>query len=604
MANEWIQTSGTSEPSMAVVHRVEAITGTASAVMADDAELTYGELVEESGELAAALTGLGVGPGSVVAVGLPRSAALIVAYLGVLRAGAAYVAVDPAQPAERARTLVGDSGAGVLLTGRGGLDVGTEIATGPLGIRHRRVGPNRPTLVFDSANAPAYVMFTSGSTGRPKGVLVGHAGLANLVGWHGRSFDVAPGTRCSQVAGPGFDAAAWEIWGCLGNGGTLVVAPDAVKTDPAGLRDWLASQRIAVAFVPTALADLMLALEWSDDVALRVLLTGGDRLHRRPRAGLPFTVVNNYGITEATVVCTSAAVAPGGAGSPSIGAAIDGVVLRVCDADLVEVPDGERGELLAGGDCVALGYLDNPELTATAFVTLSDGTGPWYRTGDVVVRRADGEFDYVTRVDDQLQVRGYRVEPGEVAAVLGRQPGVAAAAVIGIGEPPAEPRLVAFWQSDAGSAVDQGRLRSKLAAELPPHMVPEVFVELNALPHNANGKVDRTALLALLPADDFADGGDDDADLEATVARIVAGVLKIGTIGPEENFLLLGGHSLLGAQIVARLADRFDVEVSLRDLFDNPTPRGMAQLVTDELVAQVLALDDATVEELSAGSGR
>lgn len=585
--------------------RIAAFPRASHAVTADDAELSYGELIDHADELAVALRRLGVGDGSLVAIGLPRSAALVVACLGVLRVGAVYVAVDPSQPAEHARAQIADSGAELLLTGPNGIDHGVEITSGPVRIRLTRVGPTRLPLDVDPTNPPAYVMFTSGSTGHPKGVVVGHSGLMNLVDWHGPAFDVTPHTRCSQLAGPGFDAAAWEVWGCLGNGGTLIVAPEALKNDPAGLRDWLAEERIEVAFIPTPLAELVLALTWSDGAALRFMLTGGDRLNQRPPAGLPFTVVNNYGVTEATVVSTSVSVSPG-EGAPTIGSAIDGAVLRVCDADLAEVLVGERGELLTGGAGVALGYLNAPELTATAFVTLPDGSGRWYRTGDVVVHREDGEYEYLGRIDDQVQVRGHRVEPGEVASVLTRRPDVAAAAVISIGES-SELRLAAFCQPHPSSTLDGEQLRSWLAEQLPAHMVPTFLLPIDALPFTTNGKVDRIALRALLSTNtndtDDGDAGDVETDVEKAVAEIVARLLKMAVIGPEDDFLLFGGHSLLGAQVVARLADRFGVEISLRDVFDNPTPRGMAQLVTEELVAQVLALNETQLAEMSAEVG-
>jgi acyl-coenzyme A synthetase/AMP-(fatty) acid ligase/acyl carrier protein len=440
------------------------------------------------------------------------------------------------------------------------------------------------------------VMFTSGSTGRPKGVMVGHAGVVNLARWHGTAFGVRPGQRCSQLGAPGFDAAAWEVWGTLGNGGTLVIAPQALKTDPLGLRDWLVDRQIAVSFVPTPLAEALLVLDWPADTGLRTLLTGGDRLHRAPRTGLPFDLVNDYGVTEASVVSTSGVVAAG-SGTPSIGAAIDGVDLRVVAPDLTEVADGDAGELVVGGVSVARGYLFDPAATAEVFVIAPDGTGPWYRTRDVVRRRPDGAFDYVGRLDDQVQIRGNRVEPAEIAAVLDQHPEISSCVVVGVQDAAAEPALAVFWQARDTAAVQltADDLRAYVARRLPAHMVPSIVERVDRMPLTTNGKVDREALLALVgplgpgTSDTVSDA---EADLDESVARIVAQVLKVPAIGPDENFLLKGGHSLLAAQVVARLAERFEVEISLRSLFDNPTPRGMAALVEDELVAQVLALGD------------
>lgn len=535
------------------------------AVVDATTSLTYAELDERAGVLAAHLRGLGVVEGALVGVCLPRSVDLVVASLAVLQAGAAYVALDPAQPAQRLASLVADAGV-ALVVAQAAAGLGSPDGHGVV-----RVAEEART----EAPGLAYVMYTSGSTGAPKGVLVEQDGVDNLAGWHARAFDVRRGTRCSQLAGVGFDAAAWELWGTLCAGGTLVVPPESVKTDPGALRDWLVEERIEVAFAPTPLAEAVVALHWPAEAPLRRLLTGGDRLHAAPPAGLPFTLVNNYGVTEASVVTTSVDVPPGVEGLPPIGPAIDGVDLRVVDASLT---DAAEGELLVGGVSVARGYLGAPELTAERFVTLDDRR--WYRTGDRVRIGADGTVAFAGRSDDQVQVRGSRVEPAEIEAVLTRHAGVTAAAVR-----PVDERLVA-WVVGLED-VDEHDLRTHLGQWLPAHMVPDLFVAVPGLPVTANGKVDVAALPR--PGVEHREVETPQDELTSAVAAVVAEMLAVDAVAADENFLLLGGHSLLGAQLVIRLSEQYGVELALRDLFDDPTPAGIAERVRELVIAQIIA---------------
>ena len=313
----------------------------------------------------------------------------------------------------------------------------------------------------------AYVVYTSGSTGRPKGVLVEHAGLSNLVEWHRAAFDLSAQDRCTQIASPGFDAAVWEIWPSLPSGAAIHIVPEHLRTDPVRLRDWLVAEGITVSFLPTPLAEGVIGLTWPERPALRYLLTGGDALTRRPRPDLEFTVVNNYGLSETAVVATSGAVAPDGDGAPSIGRPIAGVETEVVDERLQPVEPGGAGELLLGGVGIARGYLNRPELTAERF--LNDPRGRRYRTGDRVRVRSDGEIEFLGRLDDQLSVRGFRVEPGEIAAALNSHPAIEASVAVGVGRTsvgaPAR-RLCRRCRCRAARRRRTGRVSRRLPARL------------------------------------------------------------------------------------------------------------------------------------------
>jgi non-ribosomal peptide synthetase component F len=287
--------------------------------------------------------------------------------------------------------MLGDSGARIAVT-RPDLAarIGARRAIEPI----QSAGSALAAPATVAAGDPAYIVYTSGSTGRPKGVIIEHASLGNLVDWHKKAFGITESDRTALISSPGFDAAVWEIWPCLSAGASLHVPPERVKTDPVALRDWLLAEGITTTFVPTPLCEALIALDWPDTAPLRIMLTGGDVLHRRPRAGLPFRLVNNYGVSEATVVATSGTVTPahtadGHDDLPALGAAISGVTLTVVDPDGRPVPPGTAGELVIGGIGVGRGYLGHPDLNRTKFSVDAAGHRR-YRTGDLVRLRADG----------------------------------------------------------------------------------------------------------------------------------------------------------------------------------------------------------------------
>jgi amino acid adenylation domain-containing protein len=571
----------------------------APAVVEDGAVLTYGALDAHANRLAHHLRALGAGRERIVALVLPRSADLVVAALAALRAGAAYAPFDPATPGERLATMLEDASPSVVVTRQAH---GAALPAGPWATvlldgdaAHRASEPLAASDVRSEPSDLAYVIYTSGSTGRPKGVEITHAALLNLVRWHHAEFAVTASDRAPLLASPGFDASVWEMWPYLTAGASLHVVPALTRVDAEALRDWLVRREITLAFVATPLAERMLTLPWPAATRLRTLLTGADTLHHRPPLGLPFRLVNNYGPTECTVVATSGLVPPDplADGLPSIGWPITNVRAYVLDERGRLLRPGQEGELHVGGAGVARGYRNLPELTAERFVP--DPFGPsgarLYRTGDRVRWQPDGSLAFLGRLDEQVKVRGHRIEPDEIVATLHAHPGVEAAAVTALAGPDGEPRLVAYVVAEPGTALTPAALRATLQARLPDYMVPAVFVPLAALPLTASGKIDRGRLPAPETVEPLRDPEfvPPRTAVEKRLAPLVAGLLGVARVGVSDNFFLLGGHSLLGTQLIARLRDAFDVDVPLRTIFDHPTVADLAAEIEQVLLSRVEA---------------
>ncbi len=570
---------------------------------------------ERANQLACMLRSFGVGSGSLVAICLPRSAAMAVSALGVLRTGAAYVPMDPTYPPERISWMLNDAQPAVLLTRK---HIAEQLPRGPwrtinLDGDSKQIA-SHPADCGECCAKPedlAYVIYTSGSTGRPKGVQITHDSLLNLVFWHRRTFGIEAEDRAAQLASPGFDAAVWELWPYLTAGASVHLIPDGVRNDPEAVRDFLIKESITIAFVPTPLAERMIGLEWPDEVPLRALLTGADTLHSYPSSTLPFRLINNYGPTECTVVATSGIVSSNGRrdGSPSIGRPISNVQIYLLDEQKQQVPIGAPGEIYIGGAGVARGYLNAPELSAAKFIWSpfdSESNGRLYRTGDLACYLPNGEIAFLGRIDEQIKIRGFRIEPNEIIAALATNPLVQASYVVAREDAPYDKRLVAYVVPKPGNHPTDRDLREFLSSQLPQYMVPDIFVGIDSLPLNMSGKVDRAAL----PAPDDSNCLHVNAyvaprtTIEQEVAQILIMLLGVKEVSAEDNFFLLGGHSLLGTQLIARIRQAFGVELSLRSLFDCPSVAALGAEIERLVYLRLEAMSEEEAERFLKSAAR
>ncbi|WP_215543874.1 non-ribosomal peptide synthetase [Amycolatopsis sp. CA-230715] len=553
-----------------------------TAVLAEDGELTYAELVAAVERTAGQLVALGVGRGDAVAIALPRGADIVVTQLAVLLAGAAYVPLDPEHPAERIGYVMSDAMPALLVTtalvaeSLGPVPVPLLVLDG-----EDRIPGTPPGRVEVGPQDMAYTIYTSGSTGRPKGVTVTHGALANFLADMVRRFPLGIEDRILAVTTTSFDIAALELYLPLISGAGVAMASAEAVRDPAALGELARTTRSTVMqATPSLWRSVLAEPEAEASLAGMRALVGGEALDETLAARLRAvarSVTNLYGPTETTIYSTAAVV---GQGAVSIGGPVANTRVFVLDNGLRPVPPGVVGELYVAGAGVARGYWNRPGLTGERFVACPfGGAGErMYRTGDLVRWSADGELLFLGRADDQVKVRGFRVELGEVEAALVAQAGVAEAAVAvredGIGGT----RLVGYVTAEHGTAPDSRELRARLAEFLPDHLVPSVVVVLDALPVTVNGKVDRRAL----PVPDFpvvVSGRGARSPVEEILCGLFAEVLGVPSVGIDDGFFELGGHSLLATRLISRIRSTVDVEVPIRVLFENPTVAGLAAAV-------------------------
>ncbi|MET0398003.1 MAG: amino acid adenylation domain-containing protein [Longimicrobiaceae bacterium] len=561
----------------------------APAVLWGGAEVTYAELDRRAEAVARALRRRGVGPETRVGVCLERTPDLVAALLGVLRAGGTYVALDPAYPRERIAGALADADAAlVVASGATGEALGAFAGGRLLLDRDVEAVADTDAERVDGGAAPengAYVIYTSGSTGIPKGVLVEHRSAAAVLRWCREVFSAEESAGVLAGATVGFDISVFEIFHTLGVGGAVVLADDALA-----LPEHPARERVTLlSTVPSAAAELlrMGAIPRS----VRVLDLGGEPLRGGLARGLyalghVSRVWNMYGPTEDTVYSVASLVDPAAVGEPRIGRPVAGTRAYVLDPRLEPAPPGVAGELYLAGQGLARGYLGRPDATAARWVPDPFAAEPGeraYRTGDRARWRADGTLEYLGRMDRQVKVRGFRIEPGEVEAALLRHPGVREAAVEARGESAGSLRLVAYVVAadPASGAPAATELRAALRDTLPEHMVPTAWVTLDALPRTASGKTDRPALPA--PDGSRPDTGREPVPprtpTEAVLAEIWAEVLEVDRVGVDDSFFELGGHSLLATQVVSRVRERLGAHLPLRAVFEELTVERLARRV-------------------------
>jgi amino acid adenylation domain-containing protein len=562
-------------------------------------EVTYAELNRRANQLGHYLHKLGVGPEAVVGLSTERCLEMIVGILGVLKAGGAYLPLDPSYPADRLAFMLADARVPVLLTQA---HLAAHLPTHQarvvrLDTDWAEISREPAENVVSEATADnlAYVIYTSGSTGQPKGALLRHRGLCSLAGWQKGMFGISEGSRVLQFSPLSFDASVWETFMALRNGATLVLAPQAVLASGPDLTRLLHQERVTHVTLPPSVLAVLPPAELSE---LRTVIAAGEActadLVARWAPGRDF--FNAYGPTETTVCAAMYRCDAHDPRNPPIGRPIANSQVYVLDRHLQPVPIGVPGELHVGGVGLARGYWKRPELTADRFIhdlftpsppfPLSEGDteavdARLYKTGDLVRWRADGQLEFLGRLDHQVKLRGFRIELGEIEAVLGRHSQVQDGVVIVREDRPGDKRLVAYLVPVPGALPSVGELKSYLRQTLPEYMLPSAFVMLERLPLSPSGKVDRRAL----PAPERGDLERERAyvaprnEVEAGLAEMCRELLGLERVGVDDSFFELGGHSLLATQFISRVREAFGVELPLRTLFERPSVADLAESI-------------------------
>ena len=576
----------------------------ALAVVSEHDRLTYGQLDARSNQLAHELIEAGVERGSLVGMCLERSVDLLVSMLAVLKAGAAYVPIDPTYPPQRQEFMLADAEAPVLITQSrflGAVDPrGARVVCVDRDRAQIETRPTEPVGIEVDPEQRAYVIYTSGSTGRPKGVEVTHRSVANLIVHMRERPGLSERDVVANLTTPAFDLSVPDWYLPLTTGARLVIVPREATLDGVELADWLARSGATFVQATPTTWQVLIDASWTGSAALKIVC-GGEALPRALAEELQSrcaSLWHMYGPTETTVWSSIMELEPGEGPIP-LGGPIANTRFYVLDANRQPVPIGIPGELLIGGDGLALGYRNRPELTAEKFVGDPFSMGArahLYRTGDLVRRRESGTLEFLGRIDQQVKLRGFRIELGEIEAVLDSHHDVSGAVAVVREDSPGDQRLVAYVVSAVERTVDSEQLRRLCKTRLPPFMVPSAFVSLDAFPVTANGKLDRSALPA-------PDGSRPDLErtyaapetpVEQSLASIWSEILGVERIGLDDDFFDLGGHSLLAVKMLSRVQESFDLNLLLHNVFEHSTVRELAAVITAELFG---ATDE---DELSA----
>jgi amino acid adenylation domain-containing protein len=577
--------------------RQAALTPDAVAIVCEERQLTYAQLNRRANDLARRLRSLGVGPDRLIALRTERSMEMIVGILGILKAGCAYLPLDPAYPKERVAFMLRDSHASVLVTQRSAAAGFEDIAGTAVFLDEAAPGVDDDPPALSTADSPAYVIYTSGSTGEPKGVVVSHYNVTRLFDATAAWYRFDSRDVWTLFHSCAFDFSVWELWGALLHGGRLVIVPYAVSRAPDAFRELLVRERVTVLNqTPSAFRQLLQAdaAQPKAELALRYVVFGGEALEleslrpwfERYGDARPL-LVNMYGITETTVHVTYRPIRArdlnAGQGSV-IGSPIPDLQVYILDKHGRPAPIGVPGEICVGGAGVARGYLNRPELTAQRFIPDRFGPDPQarlYRSGDLARRLANGDIQYLGRIDQQLKIRGFRIEPGEVEAAIGRHRAVREVAVVAREDIPGDKRLVAYVVADAGAVDLAAELRAFARETLPQYMVPAHFVRLASLPLTGNGKLDRGALPPPSSSEMAPCAGAlaPRTTSEEIAMRAFCESLARQDFGVLDNFFDLGGDSLMAARLMHRLRTLSGLELRMRDLFERPTVAALAEAI-------------------------
>jgi amino acid adenylation domain-containing protein/FkbH-like protein len=599
-----------------IFEKQAASTPKAPAVRYGHQVLSYGELNARANQVAHLLKRYGVGPEVPVAICTHRSIEMVIGLLGILKAGGAYVPLNGNYPAERLEFMLADSEATVLLTEQPllsrflresrktiCLDADCELIT-------REPRNNLPSE--SKADSLAYIMYTSGSTGRPKGVAVTHRAINRLV-LNSNFLQLSKAERVAQVSNLSFDAATFEIWGALLNGGQLVVINTDITLSPQDFADELREQRVSAMFLTAALFNQLAAAVPGAFSTVRTLIAGGEALDPKwtrsvLRQGPPARLLNGYGPTENTTFscCHLIANVAEDALTIPIGRPISNSTAYVLDQYMNPVPIGVTGILYVGGDGLARGYWNQPELTSERFVPNPFGAGTIYNTGDLARYLPDGNIEFLGRKDGQIKIRGFRIELGEIESVLSRHNEVRECCVASMLDETGEKRLVAYFVAARDKAPTISLLRQFLTAKLPQFMVPAAFVELDQLPLTPNGKVDRKALPAPNQTrpeleKEYTSPRD---DIERELTKIWEEVLEVRPIGIEDKFFDLGGHSLLAVRLVAQIGKVFGKKIRLAAVFHAPTVAQMAAVLREDSKANETTMHSSSIVEIQSKGTR
>ncbi|GJM33275.1 MAG: hypothetical protein DHS20C18_22760 [Saprospiraceae bacterium] len=548
--------------------------------------LTYRELNDRSNQLGWFLNKKGIGHDDLVAVCMDRSIDMIISVLATLKTGAAYIPVDPAYPSSRIQYILDDARVPLVITHQNTAETFEKDQTAQLVLFDRDWAEIKQESIDNLKNLPtsdqlAYVVYTSGSTGNPKGVMVQHRALANLIHWHLDVYRVTENSRATLYAGVGFDASIWELWPYLSVGASLTIIHKEQRLSIDLLFDYFVEQGITHSFLPTALIPSFVTISKNRKTALEYLLTGGDALSAVDISDLDYTLVNNYGPSENAVVASYYALSHADIDrTPYIGKPVSNVQLYLLDGDKNLVPVGVEGEIYIGGHSLALGYLNQPELTAEKFITNPFSNHPeakLYKTGDLARRHPDGNLEFLGRKDDQVKIRGYRIELGEIESVLSECALLFQGVVILWEDTQGEKRLVAYVVSK--ETFEKEKISHFLETRLPQYMVPSIIINMASLPLTANGKIDKKAL----PKPDMNEIAGKvyvapRHEVEKQLATIWIELLTVERVGIYDNFFELGGDSIISIQVVSR-AKRYGLELQPKDVFAHQTIAALAKQI-------------------------